>query len=72
MAIDRLEEQMLAAAGSLDFEKAARLRRRDAGLKAKSRMASAEQARRSRADKHQTPPGQEKQTTKGFKFHGTI
>ncbi len=42
MAIDRLEEQMLAAAGNLDFEKAARLRDELLALKGEKPMASAE------------------------------
>ncbi|MCI6289810.1 MAG: excinuclease ABC subunit UvrB [Clostridiales bacterium] len=48
MAIDRLEEQMLAAAGNLDFEKAARLRDELLALKGEKPMASAEQSRQSR------------------------
>ena len=48
MAIDRLEEQMLAAAGNLDFEKAAKLRDELLALKGEKPMASAEQSRQSR------------------------
>ena len=48
MAIDRLEEQMLAAAGNLDFEKAASLRDELLALKGEKPMASAEQSRQSR------------------------
>ena len=48
MAIDRLEEQMLAAAGNLDFEKAAKLRDELLSLKGEKPMASAEQSRQSR------------------------
>ena len=48
MAIDRLEEQMLAAAGNLDFEQAANLRDELLALKGEKPMASAEQSRQSR------------------------
>ena len=48
MAIDRLEEQMMAAAGNLDFEKAAKLRDELLALKGEKPMASAEQSRQSR------------------------
>ena len=48
MAIDRLEEQMLSAAGSLDFEKAAQLRDEILALKGEKPMASAERSRQSR------------------------
>jgi excinuclease ABC subunit B len=45
MAIDRLEEQMLAAAGNLDFEKAAKLRDQLLALKGEKPMATQEKSR---------------------------
>jgi len=48
MAIDRLEEQMLAAAASLDFEKAAKFRDQLLALKGEKPMASEEKSRQSR------------------------
>ena len=48
MAIDRLEEEMLAAAGNLDFEKAAKLRDKMLELKGEKVMASKEKSRQSR------------------------
>ena len=48
MAIDRLEEMMLAAANSLDFEKAARLRDQMLELKGEKVMTSGEKSRKTR------------------------
>ncbi len=48
MAIDRLEEQMLVAAGNLDFEKAAKLRDQLLTLRGEQPMASGEQSRMGR------------------------
>ena len=48
MAIDRLEEEMLAAAGNLDFEKAAKLRDKMLELKGEKVMSSKEKSRQSR------------------------
>ncbi len=45
MAIDALEEQMLAAAAQLDFEKAAQLRDRMLALRGEKAMATAEKSR---------------------------
>jgi excinuclease ABC subunit B len=45
MAIERLEDEMLAAAGALDFEKAARLRDRMLALRGDKPMATAEKSR---------------------------
>ncbi len=45
MAIDRLEEQMLAAAGDLDFERAAQLRDQMLALKGEKPMATGEKSR---------------------------
>ena len=45
MAIDRLEEQMLSAAGDLDFERAAKLRDQMLALKGEKAMATAEKSR---------------------------
>ena len=45
MAIDRLEEQMLAAAGNLDFEKAAKIRDQILKLRGEKPMATNEQSR---------------------------
>ena len=45
MAIDRLEEQMLAAAGDLDFERAAKLRDQMLSLKGEKAMATGEKSR---------------------------
>ena len=58
MAIDRLEEQMLAAAGNLDFEKAAKLRDQMLALRGEKPLAtnekipsSAQEAQKMRNDK---------------------
>jgi excinuclease ABC subunit B len=48
MAIDRLEEQMLAAAGNLDFEKAAKIRDQLLKLRGEKPMSSGEQSRMGR------------------------
>ena len=48
MAIDRLEEQMLAAAGNRDFEKAAKLRDQMLELRGEKPMSSGEQSRQTR------------------------
>ena len=48
MAIDRLEEQMLAAAGNLDFEKAAKLRDRMLALRGEKPLATNEKSRLTR------------------------
>ena len=48
MAIDRLEEQMLAAAGNLDFEKAAKIRDQLLQLRGEKPMATGEQSRMGR------------------------
>ena len=48
MAIERLEELMLQAAGDLDFEKAAKLRDEMLALKGEKVMASGEQSRQRR------------------------
>ena len=48
MAIDRLEEMMLAAANNLDFEKAAKLRDQMLELKGEKVMASGEKSRKTR------------------------
>jgi excinuclease ABC subunit B len=48
MAIERLEEMMLQAANSLDFEKAAQLRDQMLALKGEKVMASGEQSRQKR------------------------
>ena len=48
MAIDRLEEMMLAAANDLDFEKAARLRDQMLALKGEKTMSSGEKSRQAR------------------------
>ncbi|HIU33850.1 MAG TPA: excinuclease ABC subunit UvrB [Candidatus Pullichristensenella excrementigallinarum] len=48
MAIDRLEEQMLAAAGNLDFEKAAKLRDQMLELRGEKPMKTGEKSRPSR------------------------
>ena len=48
IAIEHLEEQMLQAAGDLDFEKAAKLRDQMLALKGEKVMASSEQSRRQR------------------------
>ncbi|MDO4547221.1 MAG: excinuclease ABC subunit UvrB [Clostridia bacterium] len=49
MAIDRLEEQMLAAAGELDFEKAAKLRDQMLALKGEKVAGSNEKSRLARS-----------------------
>ena len=48
MAIDRLEEQMLAAAANLDFEKAAKFRDQLLALKGEKPMATEEKSRQSK------------------------
>ncbi len=48
MAIDRLEERMIAAANSLDFEKAAKLRDQMLALKGEKVKASGEKSRKTR------------------------
>ena len=48
MAIDRLEEQMLAAAGNLDFEKAAKLRDQMLALRGEKPLATNEKSRLTR------------------------
>ena len=48
MAIDRLEEQMLAAAGNLDFEKAAKLRDQMLALRGEKPQATNEKSRLTR------------------------
>ena len=48
MAIDRLEEQMLAAAGNLDFEKAAKLRDQLLELRGEKPLATNEKSRLTR------------------------
>ena len=48
MAIDRLEEQMLAAAGNLDFEKAAKLRDQMLELRGEKPQATNEKSRLTR------------------------
>ena len=48
LAMDRIEEQMLAAAASLDFEKAAKLRDQLLALKGEKPMATEEKSRQSR------------------------
>ena len=48
MAIDRLEEQMLAAAGNLDFEKAAKIRDQLLKLRGEKPMSTGEQSRMGR------------------------
>ncbi|MBR6890277.1 MAG: excinuclease ABC subunit UvrB [Clostridia bacterium] len=54
MAIERLEELMLQAAGDLDFEKAAKLRDQMLALKGEKVMASGEQSRRQRRRREKT------------------
>ncbi|NLD58651.1 MAG: excinuclease ABC subunit B, partial [Clostridiales bacterium] len=48
MAIDKLEEQMLAAAGNLDFEKAAKLRDQMLQLRGEKPMGTNESSRPAR------------------------
>ena len=48
LAIDRIEEQMLAAAASLDFEKAAKFRDQLLALKGEKPMATEEKSRQGR------------------------
>ena len=48
MAIDRIEEMMLAAANNLDFEKAAKLRDQMLALRGEKAMASGEKSRQTR------------------------
>ena len=48
MAIERLEERMLAAANNLDFEKAAKLRDQMLELKGEKVMTSGEKSRKTR------------------------
>ena len=51
MALDRLEEQMLAAAGNLDFERAAKLRDQFLAMKGEKPMVSQEKSRQTRRKK---------------------
>ena len=48
MAIDRIEEMMLAAANDLDFEKAAKLRDQMLALRGEKVMSSGEKSRQTR------------------------
>ena len=54
MAIDKLEERMLAAAADLDFEQAARLRDQMLALKGEKTMATGESSRRARRRRERT------------------
>ena len=54
MAIDRLEEEMLAAAEELDFERAAKLRDRLLALKGEAPMATGERSRKKRKTREST------------------
>lgn len=54
MAIDRLEEMMLAAAGDLDFEKAAKLRDQMLELKGEKVMSSGEKSHKTRRKRERT------------------
>ena len=54
MAIERIEEQMLAAAANLDFEKAAQLRDQMLQLKGEKVMASNEKSRQTRRRRERT------------------
>lgn len=54
MAIERLEEMMLAAANNLDFEKAAKLRDQMLELKGEKVMSSAEKSRKTRRKRERT------------------
>ncbi|MBQ3223927.1 MAG: excinuclease ABC subunit UvrB [Clostridia bacterium] len=54
MAIERLEERMLAAAAELDFEKAAKLRDQILQLKGEAPMATGEKSRKSRRKRERT------------------
>jgi len=54
MAIERIEEQMLAAAANLDFEKAARLRDQMLQLKGEKVMASNEKSRKTKRKRERT------------------
>jgi excinuclease UvrABC helicase subunit UvrB len=51
MTIERLEDEMLAAAGALDFERAAKLRDQMLSLKGDKPMATAEKSRLGRRGK---------------------
>ena len=54
IAINRLEDEMLAAAGNLDFERAAKLRDQYLALKGEKPMASQETSRQARRKKSRT------------------
>jgi len=54
MAIDRIEEMMLAAANNLDFEKAAKLRDQMLELKGEKVMSSGEKSRKTRRKRERT------------------
>ena len=54
MAIDRLEERMLAAAAELDFEKAAKLRDQLLEMKGEKAMATNEKSHKSRRRRERT------------------
>ena len=54
MAVDRLEEQMLAAAANLDFEKAAKLRDQMLALKGEKAMGTEEKSRMKRRRRERT------------------
>ena len=54
MAIERLEEMMIAAANNLDFEKAAKLRDQMLELKGEKAMSSGEKSRKTRRKRERT------------------